>query len=63
MKECEVPGCTDTQIIYSGVDATMIYETHITGRFCQNCSKAYIIIRREVDKLFAVAQLEEAQGE
>ena len=56
--KCQVPGCESTDLVYSGVDAAMLYETHITERFCHNCSKAYVIIKRAFEALVGATKNE-----
>lgn len=48
---CATPGCSNTNLVHSGVDATMIFEIQMTGKYCYPCAAAYITIKRDMSSL------------
>jgi hypothetical protein len=47
---CQTPGCENTDLIHSGVDA-MVRDMPFTQRFCYPCGNAYVTIKRAIEAL------------
>lgn len=47
MKECKTPGCKNTELVYSGVDA-MVFGLPMTETYCYSCAAAYMTIKADV---------------
>lgn len=49
MKECATPGCTNTELIHSGIDA-FIREIPFTEKYCYPCGNAFFTIKGDITK-------------
>lgn len=47
MKECNTPGCTNTELIYSGIDA-FVREIPFTEKYCYPCGNAFVTIKNDI---------------
>jgi hypothetical protein len=54
MKECKIVGCSETTLVYSGVDAFM-FGNIPTERYCYKCANVYAQIKDSVDRITAYA--------
>lgn len=52
MKECKTPGCKNTELVYSGVDAVML-GLPMTETYCYTCASAYATIKNDIQELMA----------
>ena len=50
MKECLVINCSNTSLVYSGVDA-FIHGGIPTEKYCYSCANAYAVITNEMKDL------------
>ena len=50
MKECKVINCTNTDLVYSGIDALMLGGI-VTETYCYSCANAYNQIDRAITLL------------
>jgi hypothetical protein len=50
MTQCKVPNCTNTDLVFSGVDAFMLGGIP-TESYCYSCANAYAVIKNSVDAL------------
>lgn len=49
MKECATPGCTNTELIHSGIDA-FCREIPFTEKYCYPCGNAFFTIKNDITK-------------
>jgi hypothetical protein len=50
MKECLVINCSNTSLVYSGVDAFILGGIP-TEKYCYSCANAYAVIANEMKAL------------
>ena len=48
--QCAVPGCKNTELIYSGIDA-FIREIPFTEKYCYPCGNAFFYIKADITQL------------
>jgi len=50
MKECLVPNCKNTELVYSGVAAFLLGGIP-TEKYCYSCANAYVVIKETMDSI------------
>ena len=50
MTQCNVPNCTNTDLVFSGVDAFMLGGIP-TETYCYSCANTYAVIKNKMDAL------------
>lgn len=48
MTQCKVQGCTNTDLIYSGIDA-FCREIPVTETYCYPCGNAFYFIKKDIE--------------
>ena len=50
MKQCEIPNCESTELVYSGTAALLLGGIP-TEKYCYPCANAYAVIKENIDAL------------
>jgi hypothetical protein len=50
MKQCEIPNCENTNLVFSGVAAFLLGGIP-TEKYCYPCANAYVVIKERMDSI------------